>query len=432
MLRFAVIASAASKAFGLVLQTVAIPLVYRALGQHRYELYLLLTAALATITLAQVGAGPGLTQGIAKANAAQRRDEEASLFNAAIRLTAAASLIGGFLILAVIYALPTETLFGPAFSADRSSILTASNVCVLVLMATMLFGIVDSALAGYQEQVFAFTASAIANIISIALLYLVCRYAPTIVNVVVVLYGVPTLARVVNLFVLYRRRPYLLRASLQSCRGFYLILMNVGLAFWIIQIGGLLEQHTGTYMLAHLSSTQATNLFAIAFKALTLAGAAVAIVTQPLWPAITDALAHRDIEWVKRSYTKIRRALSVYSCTFAILIIARGEWFLQHIWHIDSAGDQSLFVLLGVYFVANTWTHLFYMILMGMRVIWHVAGIVLAENVLMLAFGMFFVPRFGAAGMALAYLTASAVLPAWLLPRLMSAEIRRISVLPAA
>jgi hypothetical protein len=63
--------------------------------------------------------------------------------------------------------------------------------------------------------------------------------------------------------------------------------------------------------------------------------------------------------------------------------------------------------------------------------LWQGVAIVLVENLVMLAFGIVCVPRFGAAGMALAYLLASVVLPVWLLPRLMSRQIRLISELAA-
>jgi len=122
LLRLAILSSGLSKICGLALQATAIPLVYRSLGQHRYDLYLLLTGALGTIALVQMGAGPGLTQGIAKASAAARRDLEASLLRAAFRLAAAAALIGGAAILTLVYLIPPGTLFGPEFSADRAEI----------------------------------------------------------------------------------------------------------------------------------------------------------------------------------------------------------------------------------------------------------------------------------------------------------------------
>jgi hypothetical protein len=63
---------------------------------------------------------------------------------------------------------------------------------------------------------------------------------------------------------------------------------------------------------------------------------------------------------------------------------------------------------------------------MGMDGIWKVALVVFAEKLLIWLFGIVLVPRMGAAGMALAYLSASIVLPAWLLPGMMRRALRRV------
>jgi O-antigen/teichoic acid export membrane protein len=427
LLRWAMIGSASSKASGLALQAIAIPLVYHALGQHRYALYLLLTAALAAMSLAQMGAGPGLTQGIARANAVQRRDHEASLLNAAFRLTAIGAMVGGSAILMIIHLVPPGHLFGADFSDDRAEILRSANVCVFILMAQMVAGVVDSALAGYQEQVFSSIGTMVANLVSIGLLIIVCRHAPTIISVVLVLFGVPTLSRVFNLVALYARRRYLLHGLLQSARGFYATLLNVGLAFWTIQLCSLLEQNGGTFVLARLSSARDTDLFAIVYRYIGLASMAVTIITAPLWPAITDAIAHRDIEWIRRSYARIMRALSIYSGVTAAISLSAGPWIFQRILHVDTTGYYWVFFILGIYFMANVWTHLLYITMMGMPGVWRSAGVLLVENILMLMFGVVLVPHLGAAGMALSYLAASLVLPAWLLPRLMRQELERVS-----
>ena len=427
LLRLAILSSGVSKLCGFALQAIAIPLVYHSLGQHRYDLYLLLTGALATIALVQMGAGPGLTQGLAKANASGNREREASLLAAAFRVFAAAALVTGALLLSVVHIVPPERLFGPAFAADRHEIWVDVNVCVAVLAVQVLAGVVDSALAGYQEQVFIYLGSTAANIACIGLLFLICQHDPTIIGVIVVLYGVPMIPRAINLVVLARRRRYLFRAFFQSSRGSYGLLLNVGMAFWGIEIGSLLEQNCGNYLLAHLSSIEATALFAVAYKGIVLAGAVVSTVTMPLWPAYTDAIAHRDVEWIRRSYAKIRRALMIYSCAVAVVTMTAGQWIFTHLMHVDMTGNGLLFAILGVYFVASIWTHLLYVTLMGVENMWKVAIVVLAENVLMLLFGIVMVPRLGAAGMALAYLCASLVLPVWLLPRMWRGALRRIS-----
>jgi O-antigen/teichoic acid export membrane protein len=427
LLRWAMISSGTSKVSGLALQAVAIPLVYHSLGQHRYALYLLLTAALAAINLAQLGAGPGLTQGLARANAAQSRHEEASLLNAAFRLTGIGALIGGGAILLVIHLVSPGHLFGVDFSDDRQEILSSANVCVFILMAQMVAGVVDSALSGYQEQVFSSIGSMVGNLVSVGLLTIVCRHSPTIISVVLVLFGVPTLSRLSNLAALYARRRYLFQGLVRSTRGFYATLLNVGLAFWTIQLCSLLEQNGGTFVLARMSSAHDTDMFAIVYRYINLASMAVTIVTAPLWPAIADAIAHGDIEWIRRSYVRVMRALSIYSGVMAAISLSAGPWIFRRILHVDTSGYYWVFFILGIYFVANIWTHLLYVTIMGMPGVWRAAAVLLVENILMLLFGVVLVPHLGAAGMALSYLAASLVLPVWLLPRLMRQELERIS-----
>jgi len=427
LLRLAFLSSGISKVFGLLLQASAIPLVYHSLGQHRYDLYLLLTGILGTMALVQMGSGPGLTQGIAKASAGGRRDLEASLVRAAFRLAAGFALVGATAILLSVYQIPSGTLFGPAFSVNRAEILSDTNICVALLSIQVLVAVVDSALAGYQEQVFISVGSMMANILSISLLFLICRNAPSIIDIILVIYGVPTLFRLINLFVLSLRRPYLLRGFFRTSRGSYAALLNVGMGFWAIEVAGLLEQNGGNYILAHLSSTAATALFAVVYKSIVLASAVVTTITTPLWPAFTDAIAHRDVQWIHRTFEKIRRALTVYSCAVAGTIMIAGQWIFGHLMHINTAGNVWLFIFFGAYFVANVWTHLYYVTLMGLDSLWKIAVVILAENALMLVLGILFVPGLGASGMALAYLVASVALPAWLLPRIMRRAIERVS-----
>jgi O-antigen/teichoic acid export membrane protein len=427
LLRLAVVSSTMSKVFGLGLQAIAIPLVYRSLGQHRYELYLLITAALSTIAISQMGAGPGLTQGIATANASGERSDEAALFHAAFRLTAATAFIASLVLLAVLHHVSPETLFGSPFAGERKAILGIAHVCVFVVIAQIISGVVDSALAGYQEQVFTNIGSMVSNILSIAMLIIVCRSYPSISNVIVVLYGLPTLSRVTNLVGLLYRRSYLIPGFLQSARGRYAVLLNVGMAFWAIQLGSLVEQHGGTYVLSHLSSTRETNLFAIVYKTLSLVGSVNIVVTQPLWPAFTDAIARRDFEWIDRAYRRIRRALTLFSCTVAMFMALLGPWAFHEFVHVDTTDSRALFVVLGAYFVANVWTHLYYVTMMGMPGIWRVAAVAFVENALLILFALLLVPRYGGLGMGLAYLAASLVLPVWLLPQLMKRTIREVS-----
>jgi O-antigen/teichoic acid export membrane protein len=82
--------------------------------------------------------------------------------------------------------------------------------------------------------------------------------------------------------------------------------------------------------------------------------------------------------------------------------------------------------VLAIYLFSNIWTHYHYILLEGLDRVWAVAGLVLLENSMVLAFGIIFVPRWGAIGMAVAYLLASIVVPAWLLPRILGGRLTKL------
>ena len=174
--------------------------------------------------------------------------------------------------------------------------------------------------------------------------------------------------------------------------------------------------------MAHFSTPADTDIFAVVFRVISLAGGAVAIFTQPLWPAIADAIARRNVDWIGRQYRRIRLTLVIYSAAVALAMATVGPFFFHSILHIETGNSSRLFVVLGIYFLCNTWTHVTYITMIGMSAIWRVV-LYVGENVIMVIISIALVPRLGATGMALGYLFASVLLPVWLLPRLFKTEL---------
>lgn len=427
LLRLAVLSSGLSKITALALQGIAIPLVYHALGTHQFAIYLLLTAALATITLVQFGAGPGLTQAIAKAHAEGDRKEEAGALASAFAFVTSTTVLGALGCVLLVHSVPVATLFGASFSADRALIITTANAVIAVMALALILGVVDSALAGYQEQVVTNLGMCVANVLSTIALIMLCRLThPTIVQVMLVLYGGAILSRFANLVLLFFKRPYLLRGVLHMNRRNLGLMMHTGVAFWCIQATGVLEQHGGTYLMAHLSTPHATDIFGVIFRAGNLLTSTVAIFTQPLWPAFTDAVARHDANWVHRAAQKIRRIVMTIASTLALLMLAFGAWGIEHIWRVNLAGNHVAVFLIGGYIFVNLWTHYHYVMLMGVDRVWTAAALIFVENLMMLALGAAVIPHFGVSGLAFAYLLASLLVPVWLLPWILKNRMEQI------
>lgn len=418
LLRLAVYSSGCSKVTALALQGIAIPLVYRGLGSHQYALYILLSGVLSAMSMLQMGAGPGLTRGLALAYAADDHEGESALFCGAMTFSACAAALGAVLVLATVHLIPSHSLFGASFAPDHAEIIRVTNVCALLLGLLIVLGVVDSALAGYQEQVYTGISTGITNIAATVVLCLICTRSPSITAVVLTLYGLPASSRLVNLVLLLRRRPHLLSCLSRPQSWPIRMLMHTGSGFWTVQIGGMLEQNSGPFLLAHYSTPVSVAIFAIAFKICGFAISIAGTLTQPLWPSFTEAIARRDLDWVLRVFRKVRFGLVSLAGVIAAGVVVTGNWFLMRIVHVPVRPDRSLLIILAVYLIANIWTHLYYVTLMGIGDIWRIGGVVFAENCIMVVCGVILAPRLGASGMALAYLLASLLLPAWLLPRM--------------
>jgi O-antigen/teichoic acid export membrane protein len=431
LLRLAIVSSGMSKLTAIALQGIGIPLVFHALGIHQYALYLLLSAALATLALLQFGAGPGLTQAIARAHALGDRREEAGALAAAFLFVGATSLLGAAVCLGLIRMIPAGTLFGPTYAVDQAEVIHVAGIVVLVTFLSIVLGVVDSALAGYQEQVATNVSMCFSNILSTLALVLLCRfYHPNITQVLLVMYAGPIACRLVNLVLLLVRRPYLVFGIGNVRIDNLEPIIQVGIAFWLIQATGVVEQHAGTYLMAHLSSAAETDVFGVIYRASCLASATVAIFTQPLWPAFTDAVARHDSGWVLRASARIRRTIVSIAAVLAVLMITAGAWGIEHIWRIDITGQRLVVTVLGLYMFSNLWTHFHYIVLMGLNRVWSVAALVMIENLAMVGIGRIVIPHYGALGMAGAYLLASVMIPAWVLPRMLRRQLAVTALLP--
>jgi O-antigen/teichoic acid export membrane protein len=201
--------------------------------------------------------------------------------------------------------------------------------------------------------------------------------------------------------------------------------MHTGAGFWLIQIASLLEQNGGAFVLAHYSGPQSVAMFAIAFKTLNLAGSAVGIFTQPLWPSFTDAIVRHDLAWVEGTFRKIRGSLITAAFGLAAVWVVLSDWMFLHVFHTAVRLPLVLAVAFALYLVSNMWTHVYYISLMGIGNIWTISAVNVAENFLMLGLGIILASRYGALGMVGGYLLASVLLPFWLLPRVFGNRIER-------
>lgn len=419
--RLAFLTSAGSKALGLLVQFLAVPLAVRALGPERFGIYTMLVSALVWIDLGRLGIGPGLTRELAIAWNRDQRDREQMLFaNAMAFLVVVAAAIGAVL-LGVYLAgwLRVDAIFGSSALRFEGEIIAGMAVVAAFLVAQIVFSAGEAARSAYQDDFINNLMNTLANLVSLGLIFGVALLVPTIWAFALAVFGSIALGKGVNLlWLLAGTRRYLLPRWRHVDRRALGALLGTSMAFWIIQLATLLMHNVSLVQLGRSIGAEALTSFAVVFRLLQLLTTVVFMVSLPLWPAITDAAVRGDREWIVRAYRRLI-AMAMTFCIVAAIGLAIAGPHLIPLWAGRGVRpDAMLDAMLGAYFVIWMWNHCHSAVLFGLGRLWPVAGTMLAEGVLVLVLAAVLIPRFGDLGTAIALCGAGLFTTAWILPLL--------------
>ena len=113
----------------------------------------------------------------------------------------------------------------------------------------------------------------------------------------------------------------------------------------------------------------------------------VFMLSRPLWPAVADAVARGDLDWVRAARTRMRWwFLPLAGLTVAGFTVL-GPWVTDH-WlgkHVELR--RTDFALFSLSFVLMVWSHLHYVLLAGSGVIRRPALVLALETVAVAAMG---------------------------------------------
>ncbi|MBK0380699.1 MATE family efflux transporter [Mucilaginibacter segetis] len=131
-------------------------------------------------------------------------------------------------------------------------------------------------------------------------------------------------------------------------------LLNIGGAFFLIQIGALVLYETDNILITRMLGPGSVTTFNIPFKYFSIISIIFYIIITPYWSAFTDAYARRDFEWIKSSLNKMR-LLWVYVSAFAVLLYFFSGFFYK-IWiHELVTVPDILSLSMAIYSILQTW-----------------------------------------------------------------------------
>lgn len=186
-------------------------------------------------------------------------------------------------------------------------------------------------------------------------------------------------------------------------------LLNLGGAFFFIQIGALVLYETDNIIITRTLGPTDVTVFNIAFKYFSILTIAFLIIITPYWSAFTDAYAKKDFEWIRNSISKLRR-LWLYFSLAAILFYFFSDIFYQ-LWIGNKVVVPKLLSLtMAVYVLMQNWTIIHAYMLNGTGKLKIQLIFVVGTGILNIPASVFLIHRIGISGTTIANIMAMLIM----------------------
>ena len=412
--------SAPSKVFTLLVQVIAVPVVYRSLGPAQYTAFASVTALVWVINFLNLGMGGALVTPLAQAVAVRDWHREANLLQATFMPLVAIAVIAlaiGFPLLSV---LPLPTLFGLAATAVPGPALrSAALIASVGTVAAVPLSAVESVRQAYQELHVNNVLNTLCNALLCFGLLVTSWLKPTLPAFVAVIVFVPLAVRILNAALLFLRRPYLLvlRPKVQWPQATSLI--RDGMSYMgAAAIAGVLVYQWPVYYMGRVRPPVETSNFAVFTQLLLVTLSLSTNLALPLWGAIADACARRDYPWVTTLVRRARVCAVAYGLCGMVVFGLASNIILRFWLHKSFPTNVRLCWLAGMYVLLATWETVHWPMALGLGAI-RAASAAMFWRTLAFAVSVPLVIAYGATGVIAALCLSVAAATLWYYPLLL-------------
>ena len=419
---------APSKAMTLLVQLIAIPTVYRAIGPAQFSAYAAVTAAVSILGFLHMGMGGALVTPLAQAAADGDHGREVELLGSTVIPIVVLAALALCVTLPLIMVASPKLLLGASASvASPQALRTATLFACIGTLLSVPLSVVENVRQAYQEIHIQNLFGTLSNALLCIGLLMAAWFTPTLAGFVAVAALLPTTVRLVNALSLFARRPYLMSMckrplSLSSMRH----LAGDGVSYMAAAaFANILIYQWPIYYMARTRPPLESSTFAVCVQFFFLLLSFCVSLALPLWPAVADAVARADRPWVLRTI-RSARVLALASGAAGLLILgftmnAAITIWLHRPFHVSSA----VCWLFGCYLLLAIWEYVHWPLTLGHGAIRAASKLVFLRSVMFAAL-VPFAARYGPTGVV-ALLCASivAVSAGWF-PWLLSSRMRTV------
>lgn len=349
---YASIANIVGQFIQIVTSLISVPLTLSYLDSERFALWMLVTALVSFLYFADLGVGIGMQDRLTKAiSRGDKNDIKKTVQISCIFIF----VIASFIMCTAYFAVPLiswNNFFDLKSDLAKKEINSCINAFIITTAIGMVATIIQRIFIAFQETYIAAALVAVSKIISLFGLFIVVLFQGELWMLVAGMVGVGNFFLVIcEFYLLYRKRAWIFQYSkdifdINKLNPLIEILKNgilglgASLAFFIVN-------NSAPFVLTKKYGAESIIIYSLLIKLTTIATTVLTQLISPLWPALTDAVAKNEWNWVKSKYKQTIFFVIIIS-GFSIIIFSCFSGFIIKKWTGRHDFDINLYLIMPV------------------------------------------------------------------------------------
>ena len=364
-----IIASLLLKGISIAVSFILIPLTLGYVSSGTYGIWLTISSMALWLGFLDIGFSQSLKNKLAEAIALNKWTKARKYVSTAYVVMAGIFIPTCLILLSIIQYINWAKLLNVALCYNEE---IKTSICIVAIFfcMQMIFGVITSTLAAMQKVAFSQSFYVIANcIIFLVIILLKENVPPSLVLLSFTLSSIPVLVTAIASIILYKTQLKRLSPSIRFIDIRYIKnIFNLGYKFFILQIQFLVTNQMTNFLISHVSSPESVTSFNIAYKYIGIVSMFFIIITDPLWPAFTNAYTQKDYIWMNKVYSKMATLRNLLELSIIILVVISP--FVYQIWIGDKASiPLEMTIAVSIYYMTQIWTLLNIMLINGIGTI---------------------------------------------------------------
>ncbi len=334
-----------SKAVSILVSFAMVPLAVNYLGTGGYGLWVAVSSLIALLSFTDGGVGKALLNMVSHATGANVKQPIRHIISSGFFVLLCISIIGASIFLMLSSYVDWAWVFGLNQEFRPTELYTLVLIVGLAFFIAMPFSLVGNVQHGFQEGNIEAFWNAKGRLLSLVFAIIAIQLDKGLFGFALAVVSGPIVAALGNNIYYFGVRNRAMIPALSSVRkdNIHAVLGTGGL-FFVLQITSAIQLSADNIIISNMIGPSAVAQYAICMQLFLVIPMLMGLLWAPLWPALREAMASDDVEWVKRVFAKSLKLAFLVGLPSLIVLVIFGQDIMR-IWVGDEVVPSTLLLV---------------------------------------------------------------------------------------